>query len=256
MAVPRPIPRRSLTDQVADALVELIRERGLRTGDTLPPTADLSESFNVSRPVIREAVAELAGRGLLRRQQGRESVVTVPGSEHLERLLRYRIEGIGVSDDALQDYREFLEVAAARLAARHASDDDIAELRTRLDALRTARGDAALHNADVAFHRAVAVAAHNELIVLTLDAVASLIRQLRTKAWSGWKAAGGGLAPIIDAHARILQEIADHNEDGAAAAMLDHLAQARQGVEHSSRRRPPRRAAGRQPDAATSVDAR
>ncbi|HEY8543533.1 MAG TPA: FCD domain-containing protein [Acidimicrobiales bacterium] len=230
MAAPRPIPRRSLTDQVADALVDLIRERGLRSGDALPATADLSESFNVSRPVVREAVAQLAGRGLLVRQQGRESVVTVPGSEHLEQLLRYRIEGSGVSDDVLQDYRETLEAAAARLAARNATEDDLAALRERFAELCAAQGDDALHDADVAFHRAVAVASHNELILLTLDAVASLIRQLRRRAWSGWKAAGKGLQPVLDAHERILDAITRGDEHAAAEAMVSHLAQARAGV--------------------------
>lgn len=237
MATHSPIPRRSLTDHVADALVELIREQGLKSGDSLPATADLSDSFNVSRPVIREAVAELAGRGLLRRQQGRESVVTVPGSEHLERLLRYRIDGSGVADDALSEYREILEASAARLAARRATADDIELLRERMDTLRKARGDNALHDADVAFHRAVALAAHNELIVLTLDAVASLLRELRKKAWSGWKSMGHGLAPLIDAHERVLDEIAAGNEDGAAEAMTAHLAQAREGVEALAARR-------------------
>ena len=64
------LSRRTFTDQVAEAILELIRDRGLRDGDTLPPAAGMAERFGVSRPVLREALADLAGRGLSERQQG------------------------------------------------------------------------------------------------------------------------------------------------------------------------------------------
>ena len=66
------LSRRSLADQVADALIDLILKEGLQEGDSLPSTAELSERFGVSRTVVREALAALAGRGILSRSQGRE----------------------------------------------------------------------------------------------------------------------------------------------------------------------------------------
>jgi GntR family transcriptional repressor for pyruvate dehydrogenase complex len=232
MAVSRQqVTRTTLTDQVADLIAELIRDRGLRAGDPLPATAELSESFNVSRPVVREAIAELAGRGLLRRHQGRESIVTVPGSDHLERLFSYRIEDAGISDEHLQEYRECVEVATARLAARHATADDDAALLDRVERMRSARRRADLLDADVALHRQVAVAARNELLILTLDAITPLLRATRAKVWTGLLAAGIARKAIVDNHEQIVTRILARDEDGAAAAMETHLRDARLALE-------------------------
>lgn len=218
--------RATLTDQVADALLDLIRERGLRTGDSLPATAEISQSFKVSRPVVREALAELAGRGLLDRQQGRETVLAAPGSRHLERLLRYRIDDVGIDYERLQQFRETIEVGAARLAALAATPADIADLRVRLDELRAARGEDALHDADVQFHRAVVRACDNDLFLLVHDSLTPLVRRLRRRVWAGWMATDGDLPHLVEAHATVLHQIEAHDPDGVEAAMRAHLRQA------------------------------
>lgn len=231
MAASRQVTRTTLTDQVADLLVDLIRERGLRPGDALPATAELSESFNVSRPVVREAIAELAGRGLLRRHQGRESIVTIPGSDHLGRLFSYRIEDAGISDEHLQEYRECVEVAAARLAAKNATAEDDAELDRRLDEMRTSTRREPLLDADVAFHRAIAAASRNDLLVLTLDAITPLLRATRARVWTGLIGAGIAVEAIVDNHAEVAARIKERDQDGAAAAMEAHLREARLAIE-------------------------
>jgi GntR family transcriptional repressor for pyruvate dehydrogenase complex len=231
------VNRKTLTDQVADLIAGLIRERGLHAGDPLPATAELSESFNVSRPVVREAIAELAGRGLLRRHQGRESVVTVPGSDHLERLFSYRIEDAGISDEHLQEYRECVEVAAARLAARNATAEDDARLEQRVEAMRSARRRAELLDADVELHRAIAQAGRNELLILTLDAITPLLRSTRAKVWQGLLSAGIARTAIVDNHAEIVARIRERDEDGAAGAMDAHLRDARLALEARAKKR-------------------
>jgi DNA-binding FadR family transcriptional regulator len=223
------VNRKTLTDQVADLIAGMIRERGLHAGDALPATAELSESFNVSRPV--------AGRGLLRRHQGRESVVTVPGSDHLERLFSYRIENAGISDEHLQEYRECVEVAAARLAARNATDEDDARLEERVQSMRTARRRAELLDADVELHRAIAQAGRNELLILTLDAITPLLRSTRAKVWQGLLSAGIARTAIVDNHAEIVARIRERDQDGAAGAMEAHLRDARLALEARAKKR-------------------
>ncbi|MER6943075.1 FCD domain-containing protein [Nonomuraea sp. NPDC000554] len=229
--MPEPLQRVSLTDMAVDALIQLIEERGLRENDALPSTADLAAELDVSRAVIREAIAELAGQGLLERRQGRETVITLPGARQLEHLLRLRFAIQGRDLDDIQAYREVAEVGAARLAARNATAADIEALEKRLAALRSVESDDELHEADIAFHREVARAGGNDMVLLTLDGITPILKQLRVAAWHGWKRSGKGIEPIVEAHAVVLERIRLRDEAGAAAAMLEHLQQAREGLD-------------------------
>ena len=226
----RPLQRVSLADMAVDELIQLIEQRGLKENDALPSTAELAEALDVSRTVVREAIAELAGQGLLQRRQGRETVVTLPDSSQLERLLWLRFAVGGANFESLQEYREVIEVGAARLAAERATDDDIVRIEERLHAQSEASTDDALHEADQAFHREVARASHNDMVLLTIDAITPLLFQLRRHAWSGWTKSGKGIEPIVQAHALVLERIKEHDPEGAMAAMKDHLTQAAEGL--------------------------
>ena len=70
--------------QVRDVLRRQILSQSIAAGEHLPGELELQETFGVSRSVIRQALAELADAGLIRRQQGRGSVV-VPTRVHHRR---------------------------------------------------------------------------------------------------------------------------------------------------------------------------
>ncbi len=222
--------RLTLVDQTIDAVLALIRERGLKAGDVLPSTAELAASLQVSRPVVREAIAELAGQGLLKRHQGRETVISLPDSAQVERTLRLRfaLQGRDVAD--LQEYREVIEVAAARLAAIRATLDDVTSLQGIHDAMAKATDEHERHRLDQDFHREIARTSGNDMLRLTLDAITPLMFDLRKQAWAGWAAKGHGVAPLLEAHQAILEAIGHRDPEGAAAAMTHHLAQAREGL--------------------------
>ena len=94
-----------LTNVVSEQLLQLLKEQGLTEGDSIPPTGELATRFGVSRTVIREALAELTGRGLLRRQQGREGTVAIPGGDHLSTVFQSRVATEDVSFRQLHDFR-------------------------------------------------------------------------------------------------------------------------------------------------------
>ena len=241
VAVARADARPTLADGVADGLVELIRERGLRAGDHLPATSELAEVFGVSRTVVREALADLAGRGLLRRQQGREGTFAVPGGEQLSRLLGYRMWFEDVSYDQLQDFREVVEIGAAELAAKNATGPDIARLSDALAVLKSATEEDAMLAADVEFHRVVAAATQNPLFKLMLDGLTPLLMESRRVVWQAYVDAGGGLERAIDRHVAIRDAIADRDPARARAAMAADLEDTRMSLAKAPRQRRQRR---------------
>lgn len=109
--------RESLVVQLADRLLDFIIENALDEGDQLPSTSDLAEQFGVSLIVVRDAIAILVGRGIVHRQQGRESVIQRPGSEVLDSLFRVRAAQNGISSSDIQQCRSALELQAVALAS-------------------------------------------------------------------------------------------------------------------------------------------
>jgi GntR family transcriptional repressor for pyruvate dehydrogenase complex len=223
--------RPTLTSLTADAVLDLIQDRRLGEGDTIPSSAEISEALGVSRTVVREAIAELSGQGLLRRQQGAQSVITVPGSKQLERLVRLRFAVRGSDLQQVQELRESIEISAAELAAARATDVDIGGLSDALADLRTAADIDALHRADLAFHRAVVVAAHNDLMQMMIEAVSPLLDVLLVKVWDGWTESGSSTVELVEAHALIFDGIVAGDPERAGAAMRSNLAQGRAAAE-------------------------
>ncbi len=227
---PQIITKTSLATKVADALVAYILQEGLHEGDMLPSTAELAERYGVSRTVVREAIADLAGRGLLQRGQGKETVVLDPGSSQLHGLLEFRVLRDGVSAEQVLETRRAIEGITARLAAERRTEDDLSVLDEALDDMKHAPDDRAYHDADVRFHHQLALATRNPLIALIFDGIESLVREQRIRATQGHRARGEDFAPIHRAHRAIYDAVAKGNPAKAEQAMMAHLRQTEEGL--------------------------
>ena len=69
------LSRQTLPEQVAENLIDFIASEGLKPGELLPSTAKLSESFGVSRPVVREGLRSLASLGIIEIVNGKGAIV-------------------------------------------------------------------------------------------------------------------------------------------------------------------------------------
>lgn len=224
------VERRSLADLAVDSLLRIIERRGLGAGDALPSTAELALSMGVSRNIVREAIAELAGQGLIERRQGREATITLPDAQQLERLLRLRFAIKGADYESLEEYREILEVGSARLAAQRITPESAARLAKHVEDLRASTSDEEQFEVDQAFHIEVARASGNEMLLLALESTNSLLIELRRRAWVGWIRAGQSPEAVIEAHQDVLERIVAGDSEGAARAMEVNLHQAQSGL--------------------------
>ena len=215
--------RQSLSDQVSEAILAMIVDRGLQPGERLPSTEELADHFTVSRTVIREALADLAGRGEIERSQGRHSTVAKPGTEHLEQLLRSRVRNDDIDVSTIMEFRQTLEVESARLASLRRTEEQLGEIEAAWEALAAARTEGPFQSADVEFHRRIAVASGNRLIVLVIDALAELLRDTRQRSFRGRKRRNIGLDDVVADHRAILTAIRKQDPRAAIAAMTHHL---------------------------------
>ncbi len=158
---------RGLHGQTVETIGSRIISGHYAPGTSLPPE-ELEQEFGISKTVLREALRVLAAKGLVDARQRRGTVVRPRSSWRLLDADLLRWQG-GEPDAAflenLAEVRAIVEPAGARLAASRRTDDDLDALRQALQAMADAATDAAaVVESDLAFHRALLDAAHNELL--------------------------------------------------------------------------------------------
>ncbi|MEV4948858.1 FadR/GntR family transcriptional regulator [Streptomyces sp. NPDC053755] len=170
-------PRRSgLSDQVITELRSQITSGEWPVGSRIPTEPELVEQLGVARNTVREAVRALAHNGLLDIRQG--SGTYVVATSELAGVMHRRFAG---SDPRhIAELRSTLESAAARFAAQRRTERDMKQL----DALLAGReeawasGDAERFvTADAAFHHAVVVASHNDVLTALYADLGHVMRQ-------------------------------------------------------------------------------
>lgn len=158
-------------DEVCAQIESLVLEGVLRVGDKLPGERDLAQQFNISRPIVREALKELESRGLLcTRHGGGTFVADVIGDVFSRTMLELIADHPKATDDYLE-YRREVEAIAAEFAARRATDHDKALLTSIMERMQTAHGKDDISeeaSIDVEFHQAVCESAHNVILLHTL----------------------------------------------------------------------------------------
>ncbi len=166
MAVAR---RRSLVDEIFDDFADRIRSGQLTPGERLPTEKVLAQELEVSRTVVREAVARLTAHGLTVPKQG-SGVFVADGP---------RYEAFQVTPDelsALEDVVKLLEMRVAieaemaALAAERRGPADIEALRGHLHAMSPDTPDVdETVDSDIAFHGALARATGNQYFERFID---------------------------------------------------------------------------------------
>lgn len=219
------VEAQTLATQVSRRLVVSILRGDLEAGSQLPSENELARQFNVSRPVVREAVKEVEMLGLVRRRQGRLTQIA-PSDEwrHLApELLAARTEVGAVEDLMLEllELRRMVELEAAALAARRRTDDDIEAMNAWLDRMDADLSDAGrFAQDDIAFHDALLTATRNNLL-------RPLYRQLRPLLELGREISAqvpsDGRLKSQRGHRAIYQAIVDGDSDLARVAMSEHL---------------------------------
>lgn len=120
----------SLVDRVEDSLVQLLQERKLRVGDSIPKEIELSAILGVSRTVIREALLRLRLMGLIESKKKKGSVITNPD---LFGMMGKSMNPHILDKHTLKEIFEIrlvLEIGMADLLFHRITEEDILELRS------------------------------------------------------------------------------------------------------------------------------
>jgi GntR family transcriptional repressor for pyruvate dehydrogenase complex len=238
----QPLQRLSLFEALAAQIEEWILSGQLEAGAKLSSEESLARQFGVSRPVVREALAQLRERGLIETLSGSGTFVKHPDADHLtDAVLRHLRMAAGETESIGKVYeaRLALESTTARLAAERGTEHDLEQIAGFLEAMRAAADDREQWTAsDLGFHDAVARASHNPFLSTLLAPLVKVIEHGISESFSSRPAVRAGLA----AHERIFRRIEAHDPVGAEKAMRDHLADSERRLTASRDTRPRGRA--------------
>jgi GntR family transcriptional repressor for pyruvate dehydrogenase complex len=215
----------SLVDKVYGQLVQRIANGEYRPDQKLPGEHDLASLFNVSRPVLREALGRLREDGLIVSRQGSGSFVHAR-AEH--RPLGFaRVETIADIQRCFE-FRITMESDAAHCAALRRNDASLEKMIAALALLREAtRKQRHREDADFSFHLAVSEAANNHYFSTSLNALKEHVAVGMKLHGLSLVGAPSGLEQVFDEHSSIFEAIRDRNAEAARGAMRAHLESSR-----------------------------
>lgn len=224
-----PIRPARLYEQIVDQIEDRIVKGDLEPGDRLAPERELAEQFGVSRTAIREAVKALAQKGLVEVLPGRGTFITNSTTQAVRHSLDLMMKiGSVEGQRSIVEVREILEPEIAALAAKRATDEQIAAMEEAVTVMEGTLSEIdEFIEADMDFHLALAEGAQNALILTLVDTLVELLRSLRERIAS----VEGGIERAQEHHRRILAAVMRRDADAARAEMRAHLQQVRDDSE-------------------------
>ncbi|MGI2030786.1 FadR/GntR family transcriptional regulator [Rhizobium panacihumi] len=224
--------RKGLADIVFERMLRAIKSGAYKPDERLPTEHDLAAEFEVSRPVIREALKRLRDQSLIYSRRGAGSFVRSTG---LRNPLGFgQLENVA---DLLNcyEFRLTLEPAAAAAAASRHDADSLKAIRQALELLRDATNrQSHREDADFQFHLAIARAAQNNYFSTAMEALKDHIAVGMKFHGASIKREASGLTRVFGEHEAIAAAIANRDEDEARRLMLEHLKGSRERLFQSS----------------------
>lgn len=221
-----PVQQEKLSQGVVRQVEGLILRGILRPGERLPSERELSERMSVSRPSLREALADLQDRGLLVSKAGAGVFVAdVLGSAFAPALVTL----FATHDEAVFDYISFrrdMEGLAAERAAHLGSDTDLAVIDSifkKMEVAHQKRNPADEAQLDADFHLAIIEASHNIIMLHMMRSMYDLLQEGVFYNRSIMFKQRMTRDHLLDQHRAINVALQARDRAGARAAVAAHL---------------------------------
>ena len=220
------LTKQTLVDDFITYFEKVIISGELAIGEKLPSERELAASLGVSRPVVHEGLIDLAAKGLITRSSSGGAVINdyrKDGSLFmLNSLLRFNQGAIEPHlAESTMDFRLLVEVEFVRLAARHRTGEQLAEMKSIL--LEESTSDIndcnAIAHLDFRFHHLVAMATGNIFYPLLLNSCKELYLNGSCLFFTN----PALTAQVFEFHKQLVGAIAAQDEEAAAGVMGDML---------------------------------
>lgn len=205
--------------EVLERLLRHLDALGLGMNDKLPVERTLARDLGMSRDKLRKALAVLEEEGKIWRQVGRGTFI---GPRPVLNLADVEFFSAHSSPGEVMEARMAIEPQIAALAATHATQQDRREIARSAQMCRRAADWRSYEVSDISFHRAIAQASHNKVLIHLFETL-NLVR--RTSMWRIRRETQGPPPdyPSFAEHDEISAGIDAHDASRTAEALRRHL---------------------------------
>ncbi len=196
-----PIKVHRTFETVVERIVDAIDAQGLGEGDRLPTESEMAQLLEVSRPTLRQAFRILENSGVLHIKAGQSGGVFVATD-----IVPFDVLGKNIASEVhhieeLISTRRLLEPIVYHLATENASEAQFQHIAEAIELMRSHIGDPRIvHQADGMFHRRVAHASGNQMLLRVMTGIYRGLAPLR----SALPKDEGRAHHMIDVHSRQL----------------------------------------------------
>ncbi|RYE09559.1 MAG: FadR family transcriptional regulator [Hyphomicrobiales bacterium] len=213
--------RRSLSDAVFDRIQRAIKSGAYAIDERLPTEHTLASEFQVSRPVVRDALQRLRDQGLIYSRRGAGSFVREQGIR--EPLGFGQMENLSDLQHCY-DFRLTIEPEAAAMAALRRTPEGLQKIKTALALLRDATNRQAHRaDADFLFHLSIAQASGNPYFSTAMQALEEHIAVGMRFHGMTLRSTTDGLQHVFVEHSAVCEAIERGDASAARSLMRTHL---------------------------------
>lgn len=219
------INRKKLYEEIVAQIVDYIQKEKLRPGDKLPSEDELTDSFKVSKTVVREALSVLAAKNIIEKKPGIGSLVKkINGATMLDQVTNKLIMGKETLKEILE-FRRGMEIESAALAAERITDEELkAIIEANQQLIETnAKGGLGIEE-DFLFHYLIILSSHNSIYERMFDIMspyfleAVKITKLQSKSLSYHY-----LKVAYEEHLEIIKALKEKDVHNARLCFYEHL---------------------------------
>src|SRR5690625_2891443 len=172
------IKKKKKYEEVLDQIKHLLITRKIKVGQRLPNEMELSEMMNISRSSLREALKILSIIGIIESKAGEGTIIKQAQPENLQIIMSLVAISKGLDTNELFEVRIILENAAANLAAKRRSEENLHEIHkilVEMDKHYLNQDTEAQIYHDFLFHQAIVNASKNRMLVTLTEIIADLL---------------------------------------------------------------------------------
>jgi len=227
----KPIQKVRLYENAVKQIQSLILRNRYKPGDRLPSERNLSEQLNISRPSLREALRILSVMGFIEINMGDgiyvKEVSFLPYVESVNLSISSRLQMERDNFIKLWQVRKILEVAMVELLERKVTEFLLKNLWNCIEEMKKNIDDQdSFISSGIRFHRLIAEAGQNEILIFLWDTLVDLIRKSHDKIYRIARSPKRSLL----AHKRIYVALKKREIQKAVEAMRKHMAEEEQAL--------------------------
>ena len=202
------------------AMAEMDKTGRLR----LPAERKLAEQMKLQRSTVREQLATLENLGFICRTRGSGTFLQMPKAEFVQSYFEIALQLGFISVEALEGAREMLEREIVYNAAYKTTDDDVIKLEhwqsVMMDSNSSISDSLA---ADYAFHRHLAYMTQNPVIILIIQGLASVLREVVHRRRVMVRRSAESMEQTNGSHQAIIEALRNRDPEVAKKAMDMHF---------------------------------